>query len=243
LIGEAQLITRLLEVWRWAGDNFDAFVKYSFPTATTLRHYFSAMIAAYEAATRDRFPDARHIILKNPGYSYFARDLVELVPDAKLLISVRDPRDQVASDLEVGVRELEKGIENCAAADRNVLAYAQGFKRFYDPILKASNEFPDRFIFVRFEDMLLDFDTTLDRLNCFTGMTKNLFDPTKAWPRVEVDLETVRESPFFSPFYMQPLEPGRIGRYRRSLNDAEIAEIERECRGLMARFGYAPMLG
>jgi hypothetical protein len=238
LIAEAQLITRMMEVLAWAKQNFAIFVGPTFPAESQLIEYFRVIIASYAAATRSRFDGPENIVFKNPEYCLYIHDLVRVAADARFIITVRDPRDQVTSELEVGRRQLERGMANPAAAARDVGAFARTLNTYYAPVLASSEQYPDRFIFIKYEDLLGDFPATLLRLNNFTGMRRNQFDPAKPWPRVHAELS--KEFPSSSEFYHQPFEPSRIGRYRRALSTEEIKKIEQECAGLMSRFGYDP---
>ncbi len=242
LIAEAQLITRMMEVLSWAKQNFALFVSPTFADDAQLLGYFRGIVESYEAATRARFGGVANIVFKNPEYCFHIEDLVRVAANARFIISVRDPRDQVTSELEVGQRQLDRGTAKPPGAARDVGAFARALNAYYAPVLASSAQYPDRFIFIRYEDLLRDFASALLRLNAFTGMNQNQFDPSKPWPRVHAEFSTFRELPSYSEFYNRPLEPTRIGRYRQALSTEDIATIERECAGLMSRFAYHPEL-
>jgi hypothetical protein len=203
-----------------------------------LKEYFHEIIRSYECATRAQFPDSKSIIFKNPEYCFHIDNLIELTDDSRFIISVRDPRDQVTSEFEVGQRQLARGWPNAASASRDMSAFARTLNAYYAPVLASAANHPDRFIFIRYEELIRNFAATLSRLNAFTGMNRNQFDPTKPWPRMHADIG--QDAPSYTRFYQQPFEPARIGRYRLVLSSDEISQVERETTDLMSRFGYAP---
>ena len=151
---------------------------------------------------------------------------------AKFIVSMRDPRDQITSDLEVGLRQ----SGNTSAVGRDIAAYAETINTYYRPILVASCKLPERFLFIRYEDLVLNFRETLDIMNAFTGMAANQFDPESDWPRLAIDPAAFAGLPSWSPFYGRALQSSRIRRYQTA---DEIRRIEEQCGFLMERFGYS----
>ena len=240
LIGEAQMITRLMQVLAWAREPaaFNDFNKYTFDDDDDLTGYFSRMISEYVERTRKRQGGAEHIVLKNPEYCLVLQDLVRAAPDARIVISVRDPRDQITSELEVANKDEHGKLLAPERQLRNVGHLARNLNKYYDNAALAEKIAPDRIMYVRYRDILTNFQETLAKLNAFTGMRHNTFDPVKEWPRYAsaVDLDPTYAD--YTPYYGKALEASRIGRYRETLNPVEIRIIETECRDLMRRFGY-----
>lgn len=234
---EAQLITRLMYALRWAEtpDNFDSFVKPTFPRRQDLVAYFTGMVREYARRTRAIHGSAGAVVFKNPEYSLVIDELVETLPDARFLVCVRDPRDQVASEIEVVRRKGELEQRQVGGAV-DAISLGHTLARYYERLLQVEREQPWRFLFVRYEDMVRDFPVTLARLDDFTGLSGNTFDPRSDWPNREEFSETAY--PTYSPLYGKPVVDSSVGRFRQALQAVEIRGIERACETLMDRFGY-----
>ena len=239
LVAEAQLLTRMTETYRWGKDHFQRFIADYFAAPEDFRHFYSGLVARFLEHAQQRFAPARHLVLKNPELSLVAQELAELCPRAHFIISVRDPRDQVVSELDTGLRQLERGGVNEAAAQRAIGQLAAAYNRYYQPILEACRHQPERFLFVRYEDLVLRTEETVQRIGASTGLRLAAFDHNEDWPRVNLDWETVRDLPSFTPFYGKKIDSSRVGRHREALSAEEVREIESICGELMTRFDYA----
>ena len=238
LVGEAQLLTRTVETYVWGKEHFDLFVEDYFGDPGSFRSFYAARVADFFDQARRRFRPASHLVLKNPELSLVLGDLAELDSEARFLISVRDPRDQVTSELDTGLRQLDRGWENPVAAERDIEALAHMINRYYAPILDTRDRYPERIHFVRYEDLVLRTTETLDRLSAFTGLDLGSFDRDADWARVGLDWERYRGLPSFTSAYGKKIDASRVGRHVRHLSEAEIDTVDRTCRELMISFGY-----
>ena len=240
LIGEAKIITKLMEVLLWARDPtvFNDFNRYTFADEDDLTGYFAAMIDDYVERTRILQGNPEHIVLKSPEYCLVLEDLVRAAPDARIVISVRDPRDQITSELEVYNRDERGDMLVESQQFRHIRRLTSKLNKYYAGAALAEKIAPDRVMYVRYEDLITNFEETVARLNAFTGMSHNTFDPGREWPRYAAasDLDPTQSD--YTPYYGKALEAARIGRYREALDPSEVRIIETECRALMERFNY-----
>src|SRR3546814_5975830 len=77
-----------------------------------------------ETHTRLGQPEA--LVLKSPELSTYFPHAADLFPEARFVISVRDPKDTIASMIEVGERHRRSGVNSfLAAAGRNIDALSR----------------------------------------------------------------------------------------------------------------------
>lgn len=229
---EGQVLTRLLEAYEWGDTHFDPFGAAFFDSPKRYRDLYQAFCARLieEAAKMNQNP--RLLVLKNPEISRVLETAIELLPSAKFLVMVRDPRDQICSELEVGRRQLEAGQANRLAEHRDVAALGHALLSYYRWLPNRC----ERTLVVRYEDLVADWETTATRLARFLGRDL-VFDPEAHWVRTspEAGLDS---SPSTSANYGRPLSQAPISRHRAELSREEIACIESVCEPLMAQFGY-----
>lgn len=240
VIGEAAMICKLMEILKWAADpyRFAAFGQHVFEDEKDLTACFGEMVESYVRRVSLRYGEPRFIVLKSPEFCLVADALLAAIPQAKFVVSVRDPRDQIVSELEVRIRGEDGTLDPSGVQLGQVPGLIRKFRSYCDPLLAAASRAPARFKFVRYEDMIASFDDTLAGLQAFTGMTENTFDPAGDWPRYVATDDFIPNYPSYSPFYGRPLEPSRAGRYLNVLRPGDIELIETECGAFMSRFGY-----
>lgn len=240
LIGEAPLLRLLVQNLQWARkpENFESFLQYSFRGEADVIGYFTAMIDQYVERTRAMQGNPEHVVLKSPEFSLVMEELVLAQPQALFVVSVRDPRDQITSDLEVQNKDDSGKVVGDGRQYRDIRAAAKTLNGYYAKVAAAERLAPERILYVRYEDVLEDFGVTLNRLNTFTGMSESQFDPARDWPRYAAISDLEPNYADYTPYFGKPLEASRIGRYRQYLDQIEVLQIEDGCEALMRRFGY-----
>src|SRR3546814_1868167 len=84
------------------------------------------------------FPYRRSSDLKSPELSTYFPHAADLFPEARFVISVRDPKDTIASMIEVGERHRRSGVNSfLAAAGRNIDALSKSYRQFYLPVMQT----------------------------------------------------------------------------------------------------------
>ncbi len=244
LIGEAPMLRMLAQTLQWARKpaNFESFLKYSFGGEADVIGYFALMIDQYVERTRAMQGNPQHVVLKSPEFSLVLEEMVLAQPDARFVVCVRDPRDQITSDLEVQNKDDAGKMVGDGRTYRDISAAAKTLNGYYAKVAAAERLAPERILYVRYEEVLQDFAATLNRLNAFTGMRDNQFDPARDWPRYASISDLEPNYADYTPYYGKPLEASRIGRYRQFLDRKEVHRIETDCGELMRRFGYPSTL-
>jgi len=218
------------------------------------RHYFSTVeelraiisVFGYEFLRRtlERYPPSTNLVVKSFPLTTMFPDLHELIPEAKFVISVRDPRDTIASQIAVGKRLESAGERN--QFPRNILKLAREYNRHYLPTLECANpDFTRQLLFVKYESLTRQPEMEIERIRRFTGLALHGADAVTCWSRSNRDFreEYSGGDPFLTEHYGQRITPSRIGRYREVLTSREIRLLDAECAVIYERFGYFPSGG
>lgn len=232
-IGECQLLTRICSTFKWAQDSYDRVVQWYFDNPQAMQVYFKGQVNEFLRIAAEHHDGVSNLVLKSPELSNYKCELDALIPEARQIVCIRDPRDQIASELQVGKRQLEKGIDADSARaykSRNIELLCRKYLKSYESVLQGESA---NTMIVRYEDILLDLQTTLSTLEEFTRLQLSGFNPDSSWTRFE-HKEHLSKMPAYVEQYGSPLDKSRVGRYRQSLSQNEIALIEKECHSILS---------
>ena len=177
---------------------------------------------AYAADVVGR-PQVRGIGDKNPHYALFVPALIELFPGARFVHIVRDPRDNVCS------------YRNVPFDLGNVAALAYRWRRYNEEIMAMRRSHPDRFLQVRYEDLVAEGERELERVSDFVGVR---FDAAMLrFHEASDDGFYGRKSRWFSEL-RKPLDDGRVARWREQLGPRELQAIAAICGAQAHELGY-----
>jgi hypothetical protein len=193
-------------------------------------------------------PDA--LVLKSPELSTYFPHAAALFPAARFVISVRDPKDTIASMIKVGERHRQGGVKSfLAGAGRNLNALCTSYRQFYLPVMKAINNGGDelgaRVLFVRYEELIGSTETEVRRLSTFCGLSLSsaaLADRDPRRSRAEQKADPLFDHPHWSAYMTDlsggPLSGASIGRHREVLSTEEADRIDVLCADIRQAFGY-----
>ena len=182
----------------------------------------------------------------------YCPELYEVVPGARFVMSVRDPRDIVASMIEVSNRKLQKKMQGypqiprdvkLMASSRDVESMASKLMTCYEPCLACRDPgFRARLLYVKYEDLVSDPSSVIADMQSWTGLDLSEFDPAGEWPRSLRDFDVDREigTPYITEPYGKAITARSIGRYKNTLSVEETLTVERMCAPLMQAFDYLP---
>ena len=155
---------------------------------------------------------------KNPTYTLFIPELLELFPEARFVCMVRDFRDNILS--------FQK-----ASFDLNGTAsLAQRWVGYNSEILKYHTYFPKQFLLVKYEDFLFNPEQELTKICHFLGVEFDniLLDFYKKGRKLEAWQQNLDK----------PLDPSRVDAWKRKMNEADLAVAETICGKPAKELGY-----
>lgn len=255
LIGEAIDLAHLVSAYahsrdlRRLGETADYF-----DDLDDLRQFYRQPIAALLNRVWQRHDRPACLVLKSPALTLHLPDLLDLIPQAQAVVSVRDPRDGAASLWAIG--QQFKADQSWPVASAGKRTTAIEYQLAQQPIERLGRYFCDHYAtvlacrdaqvwdrlrFVRYEALVDRPEAAIAQLQAFTGLHLNC-NPAQPWQRSTIDFQQLpdRYRAWWSgQGYGDRISSASIGRYRQQLKPSEIQAIEQACGDWMQRFGYA----
>jgi Sulfotransferase family len=235
-IGEFQFLTRILDSFRWGHDNFDRLVRFYFRDRDHLDSFQTETIRNLLSEAVTTLAPLRCAILKNPELSAHVHVLAKALPESVFVATVRDPRDQVASEQAVIAKQLKIGLRTGAVPSARDLA--AHFQSYYDPLWELQAAQPERITFVKYEDLVSSPGQTIAETCNFLEIRPDGIDPTRKWDFGDVEKVAMKTRPSWTPLFGQPPSTERIGIGSSLLTPTEIREIDEGAAFLGRKFGY-----
>jgi Sulfotransferase family len=228
------LVPEWLATYRWARQQFAIRALPFFRDEDELRVFYRRFLGEFLSHCRDRFGRDAALVLKSPELSLFCQEAVEIFPDARFLATIRDPRDQIASEWRVVERRQGSPEDLRILRERDFGMLARQYVHYYEPILAVLDRDPGRIHIQEYEQLVTRPREALTDLEAFTGLDLQGFDPQSAWPRV-ADTFWGFTSPSDTPHYGQAIEPRRVGSYTESMSEEEARGVEAACAHVTSR--------
>jgi len=154
---------------------------------------------------------------KNPKHSLFAKKLLKIYPEAKFIHIIRDPRDNVNSNLH----SLRK---------KNPLFLAQQWLGFNTHIENIKRKYSDKFFTIIYENMVVEPESTFMSLCSFLGVPYNNSMLKHQFPE---RLQTYENRKFYEIFktahqsMLKPINTSNMGKWKDGMSERErtITEI------------------
>ncbi|MDD5585774.1 MAG: sulfotransferase [Alphaproteobacteria bacterium] len=190
------------------------------------------------------------LVLKSPLLSQYLWQVHELVPDARYIISVRDPRDVIASILVTAgkIKDWKKEArkQHCfgflADWGRDMTKLSNYFLSFYRPALVIEPIVGDRLMFAKYEKVVQDIPGTVKNVAGILGIEPWEFDNTKPWyPETTKPLRQEEVNNWTTDRYFETISGKSVGNFKTAFSNEELAVIERICADYMTKFGYEPV--
>jgi len=217
---ESQTLTRIVEAYHWAENNFDDFGSPYFESRLEQRRLFSDACARFMLAAYRRTSSDGVLVLKHPALMNVLPAFRALSPATNVVMMVRDPRDQIASELALR-----------SNGNRTVKQYSEALVSWHERALPCEGVH-----IVRYEDLVSGFELEKARLEIRFSLTLR-FQAKKPWPDTS-GLRGFRDKPSWSEKYGRPIDTKGVGRFRTDLSKQEVQTIEEICGDLMEAYGY-----
>lgn len=233
---ECQYLTAQLTLYtQWQNQNERGLVDF-FDGKDGLKDYTTKLVFEFLKQTHLRQGEPENLILKHPEMTVFFPLLGQMLPNAKFVVSVRDPKDVVASMLVVAEKQKELGrSSNMLHAGRNMAKLTKLFLSFYRGLGNFPKEKTARLQYVKYEDLVLKTDELLPRLGQFTGLDLSNYDPTAEWKYTR---PRKYNKAFDTKIRGKGLSDSSIGNYREHLSDKECMEVDKTAEAFMRHFRY-----
>ncbi len=172
---------------------------------------------------------------KNPVYSLYVKDLIALFPDAKFIIITRDYRDNIVSR-----RKHTEGT-----ISKLMVSYSASWSLYYTSILKYEQKFPDKFIRVKYEDIVEQPKETLSKITDFLTITFNekmlYTHENSVMEKFEkADLSQAAKDKIIEMHHRlrMPLNNERINYWKDKFSNQDLILIETICSKTAKKFNY-----
>jgi hypothetical protein len=158
---------------------------------------------------------------KSPVHTRYARELLRLFPESRVVQILRDPRDVAVSQREAfGATPLQSALR----WRRDAVKHAE-----YERDLE-----PSAYLAIRYEDLVRRPEATLESVCTFLGIA---YRPEILEPHLRPEIGFA-SSETHKRRTLEPLTTSRIGRYRERLARRDRAVVEWWCGAHMARHDY-----
>lgn len=163
---------------------------------------------------------------KNPIYTLFIKDLLELFPTAKFIHLVRDYRANIVSNKE-------------AFSLKDIATLAHAWKYHNKKVESARNTYSERFLLVRYEDLSMDPANEMKNICGFLGIAFNpvVFDFHKAINEHITGNDKERFGKHHANL-LKPVNSENIESWKKKLNTADIALAEFITGDYALKYGY-----
>ena len=240
--GECAYLRSLFKAYESGKKTFDE-LTYLFDSPEDFRRFHTGLVQNFLQHCLERFAPAKHLVLKEPHMTMVFPEVHELLPtEAKFLVMMRDPRDVVASMLDVGQKMSEKGTPHFfnKAEIPDLVAH---FKNFYVACFNACSKdeiLRKKVLVLRYESLVSQPDTELAKLRAFTGLALPEAGKHAPGKRTVKTGSSARQQPWRTELSGQAISASKVSNYRSKLSAEQIRQIEDLCQDIFRIFKYQP---
>jgi len=238
---EAKYLQTLVLSYHLGVADFDSRTRDYFDDPAALRRFHGEVVARFLEIVRARYSSCAHLCFKEPHLTMLFPDVASLVPDARFICIVRDPRDVIASLIRVGERLHAAGVLDGMGQvfhARQIDTMVAYFHNFYNPVLDGNAAaFRERCAFVRYEDLVRDPDGILTVLRSFTGLPLARTNLAVSRPGGNASGNTYDDA-WVTPLFGRGISASRVGGFREVLSEPEASRVLEGTAAFRELFGY-----
>ncbi len=205
-----------------------AFERAAFDPANAQRDLLVLMIESYAAIRGIPLDQVRRWVEKTPANRNYIPSIVARFPEAKLLVTLRDPRAILAAQI---------ALEKTRRTGRFSVYYVIAHWRVAAKLAQRVSRGEVSGVVVQYEQLAREPAASMKRVCDYLEVA---FDPGTVLTPTKAGLPWSGNSAAKIGFSEISTEP--VTRWERELSENEIAWIEWQCRDLMPEFGYEPRL-
>ena len=156
-IQEAQYFTQLIKAYQFGRREAKDTLKDYFSDDQDFQQFNLDLIERFFQHIKTRFPQTKTIVLKDPYLTPFFPAVESLYLDSWFLVSIRDPRDTIASMIEVGRKSNDQLKQKLPIfANRDIPALVAFYKSFYAHVFSIrSTRFRKKIALTKLVDWLI----------------------------------------------------------------------------------------
>jgi hypothetical protein len=219
-VGECSYLTGLAWSLTSALQHFDIHTRYYFDDLAAFEAYHADLLSTVLHQHWRSLGSPRVLALKDPNLTMLFPSLARWFPQARFVVSTRDPRDVVASRVKVQQRTAP------GSNDRNFIdQVANDYNTVYGHLLASRAVFGDRLLMVSYEALVGRADVA--EIGGFLGLSD--LDASALWQRSRVDEKTYAGHAWNSPLYHQPITAEAVGSFSTVLDAASSAAVMARC--------------
>ncbi len=245
-ISESWFLSDIMRLYNWNLTRYEVRHADQFGNVRNFRELIWLNIRQYLSLVSVKYNDPEILILKHPELTYYFHELSQQFLNFKFVVIVRDPRDVIASVMEVADRHKKNKIISPQTELIDIKNHCDNYIAYYVNVLKNIDHFRNNLIFVKYEDFMNDPNQELQRISKFTGARYDINRAVEFLPEhaeaPNFNKSEREKDPFSGAFwsdaYTQPLSTHRIGRHKEILTKEQIEEIERRLDLFGNRFNY-----
>jgi hypothetical protein len=240
LIGECMYLSSLMGQYASLGGSFDATLAAYFESPRAFADHMRERARAFLQIAADRYRPSRALVLKSPELTPHFPTLAEWFPAVRFIVMLRDPRDAIASMLDVGERHRATGQRSVLTeGGRDIARLVRMHRAYYARLSQGWEKLRTRTLVVRYEDLVRDPEAALKVLAGFTGLDLAAGNLAPTQENVSEAYVTDAQKNayvrgFVTPLYAEPPQDSQIGRHRERLSPDEIRYIEQHCADIAA---------
>ncbi|MCC6981862.1 MAG: sulfotransferase [Bauldia sp.] len=247
---------------RYITDQFDAYRRYARKERFFVDDYFADLEAfrAHLRHTVQRILDAawdksgrpHTLVIKSVDFGYSLLLVSETLPEARFVVSVREPKDTVTSILKVSDRQRQDGVAAGPGGwGRNIKRAGKVYVASYLPVLRAirfRRELAERVHFMKYEDLVSAPSATMAavwrhcRIAPGSGNLEELArksDPERDETAARNLASSKHWRAYLTELTSKAISRSSVGSHATALSASEAAAIDWRCRSIRRRFGYA----
>jgi hypothetical protein len=236
---------------RYLAEQINLYNKYHGKSSVFSKDYFQGDISMFkdtQSFINDRIyaawvnsgkPDS--LIFRSVDFAPNVPLIAELIPDANILISVRDPKDNITSMIKV--RNKQK-IFGSSIIPEDIKRLCKIYNRSYLPTIRALKSNPglsDQINFLRYEDAAQHPDKVLSGICAKLNLAPGSLEINKNVRESKSVLELVTHRywrTYVTELHNGPASTESIGSHKKYISASEAKIIDRRCRHIRRKFGY-----
>ncbi len=225
-IGECSYFSQLIRAFDRGMETYDIHTRYYFDNQLHYADLHRKLLADVLTAHWQKLGRPDILVLKDPDMLPIIGSVAALIEQAKFVILYRDPRDVIASRVQVQTRRNPQG--NFTRPD-NIAGLAEEYASGYGAIEGLATSQPHRVFYQDYERLV---QRDWQGLQKFLGLDD--LDPALVWQNSAVEQAHVAADPWHSQLYFKPVSIDAIGSYQKTLDAETILLIERLCNPTVA---------